>query len=260
MEKMTQTKGGRTLSYADFGDPDGFPVLIQHGLIASIKDEHLFQRLADLGLRLISAARPGYGESAPYEMENIAEWGTIVSVIVNELALTRFDILGISSGAPYSYAIGYWYPERVRNIFILSGTPALFDARVLSHWPYPITPHASINEMQKLAQELFFSNVSAQDLAKNDIQDSMRYDCFGIAQDLKLRCIDWGFQLPAVKPRIFMRHSRSDQAVPLVTAELTARSLPNCQLEIREEDVHFSQEVLDDFIATTMAGFYTGVR
>jgi len=256
VKKTTLYKNDIPLSYADFGNQDGFPILIQHGLIASIKDEFLFHHLSILGARLISAARPGYGESAPYEMKNIAEWGTIVSEMVDELALARFDILGISSGAPYSYSIGYRYPERVRNIFILSGTPALFDARVVSQWPYPIDPNASLNDMQKLVRELFFSNLSAQDLAKDDIQDSMNFDCFGMAQDLRLRSIDWGFQLSSVQPRVFMRHSRSDQAVPLITAELTAQSLPHCQLEIRENDAHFSQDVLDDFINTSMARLF----
>jgi hypothetical protein len=44
--------------------------------------------------------------------------------------------------------------------------------------------------------------------------------------------------------------------VPLVTAQMTAEMLPDCRLEIRENDEHFSQEVLDDFIDTVMAGCY----
>ncbi len=54
-----------------------------------------------------------------------------------------------------------------------------------------------------------------------------------------------------------MRHSRADGSVPLVTAERTASYLPNCRFEIRENDPHFSQEVLDDFICTVMKPFYT---
>jgi hypothetical protein len=80
----------------------------------------------------------------------------------------------------------------------------------------------------------------------------MMNQCFGIAQDFKLRCIDWGFQLSEVKARVIMRHSRSDDAVPLITAALTSQLLPDCRLEIRENDVHFSQAVLDDFISTVM--------
>lgn len=72
MQKTTLHKDGVFISYADFGNPNGFPILLQHGLIASIKDVHLFHRLVDFGARLISPARPGYGESTPYEMTDIA--------------------------------------------------------------------------------------------------------------------------------------------------------------------------------------------
>ena len=70
-------------------------------------------------------------------MRNIGEWGDIVAGLVDELAIAQFDVLGMSSGAPYSYAIGSGLPDRTRNIFIFSGTPALYDERVLAHWPYP---------------------------------------------------------------------------------------------------------------------------
>lgn len=256
MKKNVLYKNGNSLSYAEYGDQNGYPILIQHGLIASINDYHLFKCLLETGARLISIARPGYGESSPYVMKNIGEWADIVSVLVDEQGLSQFDVLGISSGAPYSYAIGYKFPDLVRNLFILSGTPALYNETVLSFWPYPVNKNASIAEMQKLAYELFFSHLPKEDLAKDEIKDSMMNHCFGIAQDLKLRCIDWGFQLSDVKERIYMRHSKSDDAVPFITAEITSKLLSNCRLEIRENDVHFSQEVLDDFISTMMKGYY----
>ncbi len=249
MNKFFQYKERYFLSYADFGDPSGFPILIQHGLIASINDRHLFQRLVDAGARLIAIARPGYGASSPYEMKNISEWGAIAAVLVDELGLAQFDVLGISSGAPYSYAIGYHLPERARNLFILSGTPALYDENVLSHWPYPANKEASLPELQKLARELFFSNLSPADLEKDEIKDSLANDCFGIALDLKIRVQDWGFRLSEVKQKVTMRHSQADDSVPLVTARITSHLLPSCQLEVRGHDPHFSQAVLDDFIS-----------
>lgn len=252
MKKTALYNDGYCLSYAEYGDPDGWPVLVQHGLIASINDGQLFNRLTEAGARVISAARPGYGESSPYEMKNLAEWGDIAAVLVQQLGLAQFDVLGISSGAPYSYAIASRLPEQVRRIFILSGTPALFDDGVLSFWPYPVNRQAALAEMQALSRELFFSDLSEAELAQDDIKDSMMNDCFGVAQDLRLRCLDWGFQLSQVQGRVYMRHSKSDGSVPLVTAELTAKMLPDCWLEVREADVHFSQAVLDDFIRTVV--------
>ncbi|MBN1584352.1 MAG: alpha/beta fold hydrolase [Anaerolineae bacterium] len=247
---MTQNikyKGKNTLSFGEYGDRNGYPILIQRGLIASINDHHLFDRLIESGKRLVCIARPGYGESSPYPMANMAEWGEIVSVLVDDLGLAQFDVMGLSSGAPYSYAIGYRLPDRVRNIFIFSGTPALCDEQVLAFWPYPVAKNASIAEMQKVAREVFFPNVTQEDLMRDDIRDSMQNDCFGIAQDLKIRCMDWGFTLSEVKAAVYMEHSRTDSDVPFVTAEMTARMIPDCRLTVREGE-HFSKETLDRFI------------
>jgi pimeloyl-ACP methyl ester carboxylesterase len=256
MKQIATYKSGFSLSYAEYGDKNGYPILIQHGLIASIADFNLFEGLLRLGTRLICIARPGYGESSPYIMQDMAEWGAITAVLVNELGLASFDVLGLSSGAPYSYSIGYQFPDKVRNIFILSGTPALYDEKVLACWPYPVQKQASLAEMQTLAHELFFANLSEAALAQNDIKDASMNNCFGIAQDFKLRCVNWGFRLAAVNANVYMRHSKSDDSVPFVTAEMTSKLFPNCKFEVRENDAHFSNEVLDDFIETVMARHY----
>ncbi len=253
--QVIQYKQGNTLSYTDFGNKQGYPVLIQHGLVASIIDDHLFDSLIELGTRLICIARPGYGASSPYEMESMAEWGEIVSLFANQLYLSRFDVLGISSGAPYAYSIGFSNPK-VRNIFILSGIPALYDQGICTYWPHQMNPNASIPELEKLAKELFFANLSNDDLQKDDVRDSMMNDCFGIAQDLKIRGMDWGFRLSEVKAKVYMQHSKDDPSIPLVTAEMTCRLLPNSELNVKETDVHFSKELLNEFIQAKMARNY----
>lgn len=236
------------ISYAEYGDPAGFPILIQHGLIASIQGGLLFRRLSDAGTRVICAARPGYGESAPYAMRNVGEWGEMVHSLVDALGLRRFDVLGISSGAPYSYAIANVMPERTRNVYILSGTPALYDEQVRACWPYPIVLNASISEMQKLVYDLFFSHLPEEDRQADDIRDSLRNDCYGPALDLTIRCQDWGFWLENVKTPVYMRHSLADDSVPYLTADRTVQLLPSCQMGTRKDDPHFSQDVLDSFI------------
>jgi len=256
MENLLRYEGENLLSYAEYGDRSGYPVLVQHGMIASIRDDDLFARLIGAGTRLISIARPGYGGSSPYRMKDMAEWGDIVALLVDELHLVHVDVLGISSGAPYSYAIGYRLPDKVRNIFILSGTPALYDEDILAFWPYPVDRNAAIAELQALARDLFFSHLSEDDLSRNDVRDSMMNDCFGIAQDLRLRCIDWGFSLSDVSACVSMQHSRLDDQVPFLTAEMTSRLLPNCRLEAVDNGEHFSSEVLDDFIERAMMGCY----
>ena len=256
MKEILQYKNGNFLSYTQFGDKNGYPVLVQHGLIASITDVHFFERLVESGIHLICLARPGYGDSSPYVMRNIAEWADIISILVEELGISHFDILGISWGAPYSYAIAHRLLSRVRHLFIFSGIPALYDEGILSCWPYPVTKNASLPEMETLAYELFFSNLSEEDLEKDDIKDLMRNNCFGIAQDLKLRCKDWGFNLSQVKANVHTQHSKTDENVPFITAQMTANLLPICQFDVRESGEHFSEKALDDFLKTVVTVIY----
>lgn len=187
-------------------------------------------------------------------MKNVSEWGEIVSVLIDELQLSQFDILGMSSGAPYSYAIGYAFPDKAHNIFIFNGIPALYDATVMSHWPFPVSKDASIADMEKLACDLFFSSLAPEDRAKRDVQDSMMNNCFGLALDFRIRGMDWGFKLSDVHQRVYMEQSRADEG--FIPAELTSKRLPNCKFYARETGAHFSKALLDDYIKTVMAAFY----
>jgi pimeloyl-ACP methyl ester carboxylesterase len=252
MKKRTLSINGKILSYADTGNKTGYPIMIQHGLIASIDDTGLFDRLTKENIRLISIARPGYGESSPVILDSFATYADWVSPLIEELELAHFDVLGMSSGAPYSYAVGARFPDKVGNIYIFSGMPALYDDKVLSHWPFPPIRGKSVEELEPLAKELFFSWVKEADLKNNYIRDSMMNDCFGVAQDLRLRFMEWGFLMASVTERVFMRHSKTDDSVPYESAVRTAELLPNCQLELTESGPHFSSETLDDFIQGTI--------
>ncbi|MEA4907889.1 MAG: alpha/beta hydrolase [Anaerolineaceae bacterium] len=252
MQSTLTFQNDQRLAYAQYGDPQGFPILIQHGLIASIEDSSLFDRLLQAGARLICIARPGYGASSPYRLNSFAHWADLVGLLIQELQLSQFDVLGMSSGAPYGYAIGCQFPHQTRHIYVFSGIPALYDEQVLSDWPFEPLRNQIMAELEDLAGRLFFSDLTAADLQRNDIRDSSMHHGFGVAQDLGLRFGEWGFRLSAVSSRVFMRHSRGDEAVPYRTAVRTAQLLPHCQLELLESGPHFSASALDDFIQETV--------
>jgi len=230
----------------DFGEVDGFPIVVNHGMIASIMDEYLFDSLVKNGYRVISFARPGYGFSTAFEMENIKEWGKIVEEILEKTNVSKIDILGMSSGAPYSYAIASVIPNKVRNIYIFSGTPALYNKNVLKLWPYPLNGNVSVTELQGIAKELFFTN--GIDQSDKGSIDSAKNECYGIALDLKIRCNDWGFDLREIENKVYMEHGLEDSSIPYSTAEITAGLLGNCVLHERKAGDHFSKELLEEFI------------
>jgi pimeloyl-ACP methyl ester carboxylesterase len=240
------------LAYNDFGNKDGFPILVQHGSIASIKDIELFEDLSNIA-RIICIARPGYGESSPYILKNILEYGEIIAMLVEELGIKKFDIFGSTAGAIYGYAIAKVCSGKTRNIYVYSGTPALYDDNIQKNWPYPISKNLTVEDSQKIAYEVFFSQLSAQDKEKNDIKDSMANNCFGEGQNIRLRFNDWGFTLPEIKAKVYMRHSKKDKVLPYIMAETTAKLLPDCELELLEEGKHFTVEGYKSFIQKTVA-------
>jgi pimeloyl-ACP methyl ester carboxylesterase len=252
MVKLIVDNHGTTLSYTEYGNPNGFPILAQHGLIASIKEAAIFKPLLQQGARVICVARPGYGETPPIEMRNIGEWGDSIAPLVETLGLDQFDVLGMSSGAPYCYAIGSRFPLQARNLYVFSGIPAMYDDEILAQWPFEIQKGAPISEMQRLARDLFFTNLSEEDMTKDEITDAMRNDCFGFGLDFRLRSLDWGFILGDLKQRVYMRHARFDPVVPFITAEMTTKLLAHCSMLVEENDIHFSQDALARFLAMTV--------
>lgn len=245
-----ELQNGLAVSVNDFGNTHGYPIIVNHGLIASIKDEFYFNKLVEAGRRIICIARPGYGKTPPFLLDNVRMWGSIVNEVVLKLGLDEFDVLGLSSGAPYSYGIAYELSDKAKNVFIFSGTPALFHKDVVAKWPYPLNPEAEIPELQKLAKELFFPN--GVNKGVNASEDSFINDCFGIALDLKIRCMNWGFELSQISANVFIEHSVDDENVPFATAENTAELFADCKFIKRSSGGHFSEKLLDQFFIKTV--------
>jgi len=244
-------QAGKVLAYNDFGVPGGFPVVVQHGSIASIKDTALLEELGRRA-RVICIARPGYGESSPFILNSFLEYGKLAAKLTRELGIGEFDILSSSAGAPYGYALARACAGKARNIYVYSGTPALYDEVIQKNWPYPVVKEMTIEESQKTAYEVFFAHIPESDKARNDVKDSMANNCFGEGQNLRIRFKDWGFTLPEISSKVYMQHSRKDGVIPYQLAVRTAELLRNCELELLEEGSHFSAEGYKAFVGSVV--------
>ena len=64
LHAQTATSDGRTLLFAEWGDRDGFPVFALHGTPGSRLLRHWDEsKYVDVGARVITYDRPGYGGS-----------------------------------------------------------------------------------------------------------------------------------------------------------------------------------------------------
>lgn len=118
--------GDRVLRVRDVGDPQGSPLIYFHGTPGSRLDMAFADDLAaDLGVRLVSFDRPGYGGSTPARF-GLASVARDTAAVADELGIERFATLGQSGGGPFSLAAGGILGDRVTRVGVAAG-PAPFE-------------------------------------------------------------------------------------------------------------------------------------
>lgn len=118
--KMT-LPDGRTLAYAEYGDPDGIAVLDLHGTPGT---RHIFS-LGDAsarkhGLRLVAPDRAGVGDSDDRPDHSIAGHVEDAVALLDYLGEEKFAVLGFSGGGPYATEVARQVPHRVRALTLVS--------------------------------------------------------------------------------------------------------------------------------------------
>ena len=138
-DKKTQfltTADGRRLCFAEWGRADGVPVFVLHGspgsrLGVAAETEAV---VTDLGGRLITYDRPGYGQSdgrgpATRVVDHVED----VRAIADRLGIDGFSITGNSGGAPHALAVAARLPDRVVRVSN-TGAIAPLDLMGLDEW------------------------------------------------------------------------------------------------------------------------------
>lgn len=96
---------GRRLGYADYGLKNGFPIIALHGTPGSrIWFEENDPISLELGIRLITVDRPGYGLSDPKKNRSIIDFNNDLNQLIDQLSLTNFSLFGVSGGGAYALA------------------------------------------------------------------------------------------------------------------------------------------------------------
>src|SRR5437899_12705534 len=96
---------GRRLGYAQYGSPNGSPLMYFHGWPSSRLEPRVAENLcADLGLQVIAPDRPGFGLSDFKPGRTLASWPEDVRALAASLGFHRFAVLGVSGGGPYAIA------------------------------------------------------------------------------------------------------------------------------------------------------------
>lgn len=109
---------GQTVSLADVGSSNGYPVLVFLGLGCVRYLAGLFDELAAAsGIRLICIDRWGLGKttSLPESRRSLADWASVVEEVIDSMSIGKFGILAHSAGAPYALTVANRLRSRVQG-------------------------------------------------------------------------------------------------------------------------------------------------
>ena len=121
-EGTLELDDGRALGYAEYGQPDGAPIVYLHGMPGSRLDPAaLDEEYRQLGARVVALERPGYGRSTKRRSWGLLDWPADVVAAADRLELERFAVIGYSSGGKYAAACAYALPDRLTGTAIVSG-------------------------------------------------------------------------------------------------------------------------------------------
>ncbi|MFE6357738.1 alpha/beta fold hydrolase [Streptomyces rochei] len=100
----TRLPDGRLLGWAEWGPPDGVPVLFCPGAATSRRLGFGAGVVEALGVRLVSVDRPGLGASTPHPGRTFADFAADMRALCDLRELGRPAVVGNSQGAPFALA------------------------------------------------------------------------------------------------------------------------------------------------------------
>ena len=132
-EVHSLTKDGRRISYIDEGRPGQRAVVFIGGQGTSLEAFQLseFARTSreELGLRVISVERNGFGDS-PLDLNlGYADYNSEVLAVLDHLHIDRFTVVGISGGGAYAAHLAAAVPERVISLHAAAATDSTLPNR-----------------------------------------------------------------------------------------------------------------------------------
>lgn len=249
---------GRTLGYAELGDPSGKPLFFFHGFPASrLEGIALDAPARTVGVRLIAPDRPGFGLSDPKRGRSFTDWPDDVIQLAVHLGIYDFAVLGTSGGSPYVVACADHISERLTAAGIVSGISPLHNPAVrltmnadqrrmfVSVARFPWLARRMLARSMQEVQADFPSvlrqmaaerpDVDKSVLERQDIKDMLRANLTetfrqgvaSAAQELALYPGSWRLALKNVTYPVQIWQGRRDVITPPSMAEELASLLPH---------------------------------
>jgi pimeloyl-ACP methyl ester carboxylesterase len=266
------TRDGRTLAFAVWGDPDGFPVLALHGTpgcrLERWPDEAVYRRL---GVCLVTHDRAGYGRSDRRRGRRVADEAGDVAAIADHLGFERFGVEGGSGGGPHALACAALLSERVVRAACTVGVaplgqPGLDELDWLAGqdpanlrefgWALEgedvLAPELA-RELREMAKRVAvdpttvlgdfdLSEADRAELARPErmqiIRESFAEQAAtgvdGWVDDDLAMIAPWGFSVDSITVPVLVRYGLADVLSPPAHGEWLAANVPGCVVKVDE--------------------------
>ena len=255
----TVSVDGRTIAYAEYGDPAGRPVVLLHGTPGSRRFGGLFApAAADEGVRLLAVDRPGYGDSAAWPERSIGDIADVVVAVLDDAGADIAGLVGFSGGGPHALAVAATHPHRVTSVDVISGStppsvgPTPLSQRLLAGTA-TATPRlfGGLFGLQawiadRLSPSVFLSQYTDRGIETFDeaVVDKLTAEFVaavggsrsGVATEFRLLGEPWGFAVETIDRPVGLWHGTADTNVPLAGVQELDHRLPDSELLIVDGD------------------------
>lgn len=240
------TYNGSRISYGIYGQGSHSLVLF-HGLVGSASLSHSdLELIEQCNIRLIIVERPGYGNSDCLEMNRICDFAPMAEAVLDKLKIDRIDLAGTSAGAPFAWAAAAAWEDRVNNLFILAGVPAVYKKEILELYHgenlafYEAIPEMSLQELQTLFSRIMTTD-EITDLGHGEVshwlEASTGNRCHGMASQTRLQIKNWGTDFDRIQSKVHLFHSPADEEVPFEAARKMTELVPGSRLTADGENM-----------------------
>lgn len=251
---------GRTLSWAEYGDPDGAPLFFHHGIPSSrVAAAPLAAAAARSSVRLIAPDRPGFGYSDPKPDRAILNWPHDLVQLADHLGLERFSVSGISAGLSYTLACGLQIPERLDNVALISGLGRIDKSETLEGMSYEWRliyslflksrrlaniwmrgygraalhrPERVVAQQIKRMHGVDGEVLGRPDITANriaDLRQAFRQGPIAAGEEARMHLEPWGFDIADVEASVYLWQGTLDESHPISMGRTIAAELPNCR-------------------------------
>lgn len=246
---------GRQLGYAEYGPPDGNPLLLFHGTPGSRYTVFPEPSLLDsYGFREIVLERPGFGKSTYDADRELLDWPDDVRKATDALDIDEFSLIGASGGGPYVLVCAARMPERLADVGIVSGlgpldAPGATDGLALtSRFGFKTAP------LPFVLWPFLWMIIQTVRVAPghDDLQEGVRQGPKGPLHEHRLQVQPWGFELQEIPVHVQLWHGEQDSSTPISMAEYVAEQLPSSTLHTYPDEGHVLPEESHEEILSTL--------